>query len=1156
MASVSNSSVRRVGLLALLVLCPQPLEASARPRAAEDGNAGEAGQRELEPARLVSQEEDEQGGPAQRVWTTGKLKKWLDAATSSREALPADSAAASHAGRMRKALDLRIELFKELLLVRESMGGIGAVLQELSRESARLEAELDTLRKAGEPKVLAQVNGLELAAQERRLTEARQELTSAEQAARERQQQLEAIPKRRRAAGERRERSSQALEELPRKTLAAGDRQEKEHLDLLLKNARLEHRLAQEQLLWLEREQELLEEGKELDAQRILRLQLVLARVELEINLYRQTYGTQLDGRQREVLEQVARKQVELAQAEGPAEKFLAGWQVRLWEEQARLLELEQDWKRWHGIAEAWEQRLQAEKKEFEDLKQLIAQSSTGRSAGLRLKMSFGRLQERRAALATLAVPRPEERMDELQGWQMEVQEQLRGLDEGFNERFEAVVVTLPEDGRGALRATATAVREQVRKRLLEHRSLLAKATDLGVRLEVLSQERTELLDASEALILSRVFWIRDAPALGSSGPQGALGELERQSGWLGGLFDDLLAGRLTGDRSTLMLILWVALLLFLLPALLIAVQLRLGRAVRARSEGPTGEPSCLEQAWQAKTWTFALAMLSAVPLALYGLLLGLWISTAGLGSDLDRVLSRVLVWSSVLLFFWLATRALLGRRCLAASLLDMPPEATASLSRFIRWLLLAYLILMVPAGIWEGAPFGFVELPRIAYTLFYLLALVALWPLLRRRSPLVGALLGYTVGSRLWRAWGIVAVLVMLLFVAILVMDVLGYRFGAARLARSAAWSIGSLLALAAAYRLALRVLARRSRDHAREATTAPGEEADELDAKRSERLRRFLRTAFLVLGLGLLALFWDVGLGALHKLTVVSFTGASGEPESMSVGDLLYGLVILVITIWIVRNLRALVDVFVFPHLTMAQGTRYAILTISRWTLFVAGVLLTLSAFHLDLGRIGWLVAAMGVGIGFGLQEIIANMVSGVILLIERPIRVGDLLTVGEISGEVRRINIRATTILNFDRQEVIVPNKDFITREVTNWTLADRVLRLAIPIGVAYGTDVDQVRELLLQIAGEQPEVLASPAPQAYFMGHGESSLDFKLFLFLARPEDRLKITDRVNGLINRRLAERGIEIPFPQRDLHIRSGELPARPDGPKAGGRGG
>jgi potassium efflux system protein len=289
-------------------------------------------------------------------------------------------------------------------------------------------------------------------------------------------------------------------------------------------------------------------------------------------------------------------------------------------------------------------------------------------------------------------------------------------------------------------------------------------------------------------------------------------------------------------------------------------------------------------------------------------------------------------------------------------------------------------------------------------------------------------------------------------------------------------------------------------------------------------------------------MVVIWGLGSGLLDvidELTIMSFSMSDGLVEKVSLADLLGGLLVLFSTFWIVRNLRSLFDAFVFPHFRLDPGARYAMLTITRWTLFVTGLLIALSAVHLSLGRIGWLMAAMGVGIGFGLQEIVANMVSGVILLIERPIRVGDVLSVGDTSGEVRRINIRATTILNLDRQEVIVPNKDFITKEVTNWTLADKVLRLIIDIGVAYGSDVDRVRQLLLDIARENPLVRKKPEPAAYFVNHGDSSLDFRLYAFITDPRIRFRVTDEINSQINKRLAKENIEIPFPQRDLHIRS-----------------
>ena len=209
---------------------------------------------------------------------------------------------------------------------------------------------------------------------------------------------------------------------------------------------------------------------------------------------------------------------------------------------------------------------------------------------------------------------------------------------------------------------------------------------------------------------------------------------------------------------------------------------------------------------------------------------------------------------------------------------------------------------------------------------------------------------------------------------------------------------------------------------------------------------------------------------------------------------------------------------------------------------------MLLALSEIHLDLGRLGWLMAAIGVGLGFGLQEIVSNFVSGIILLVERPVQVGDIVTVGNMSGTVRRINIRATTILNFDRQEVILPNRSLITREVTNWTRGDTINRLVISIGVAYGSDIEKVSQILMQIACEDPDVMKDPAASVVFMQHGESSLDFNLRVFIPSPSFIMVLRDRLNKRINREFEKHGIEIPFPQRDLHIKSSAVQAQDPG--------
>jgi potassium efflux system protein len=190
------------------------------------------------------------------------------------------------------------------------------------------------------------------------------------------------------------------------------------------------------------------------------------------------------------------------------------------------------------------------------------------------------------------------------------------------------------------------------------------------------------------------------------------------------------------------------------------------------------------------------------------------------------------------------------------------------------------------------------------------------------------------------------------------------------------------------------------------------------------------------------------------------------------------------------------------------------------------------------LDWSKLQWIVAALGVGLGFGLQEIVANFVSGIIILFERPVRVGDTVTIGTLSGTVSNIKIRATTITDFDNREVLLPNKSIITENVTNWTLNDAVTRLVLSIGVAYGSDVEMVRKILFDVLSEHPDVLKTPPPTVFFMAHGDSSLNFELRLFVEAPVKRLPVTHDVNAAINAELNRHGIEIPFPQRDVHIK------------------
>ncbi|MGE3775531.1 MAG: mechanosensitive ion channel domain-containing protein, partial [Gammaproteobacteria bacterium] len=184
-------------------------------------------------------------------------------------------------------------------------------------------------------------------------------------------------------------------------------------------------------------------------------------------------------------------------------------------------------------------------------------------------------------------------------------------------------------------------------------------------------------------------------------------------------------------------------------------------------------------------------------------------------------------------------------------------------------------------------------------------------------------------------------------------------------------------------------------------------------------------------------------------------------------------------------------------------------------------------------------WMAAALTVGLGFGLQEIFANFVSGLILLFERPIRVGDVVTMGDLSGRVSRIQIRATTISDADNREIIVPNKNFITERFVNWTLTDQVTRVLFQIGVAHGADIARVRALLLDVARAHPKALKEPAPTASFVGFGDNALNFELQVHARELGDRGEITHDINTRIYEVFAAAGIEIPFPQRELHVKS-----------------
>ena len=263
------------------------------------------------------------------------------------------------------------------------------------------------------------------------------------------------------------------------------------------------------------------------------------------------------------------------------------------------------------------------------------------------------------------------------------------------------------------------------------------------------------------------------------------------------------------------------------------------------------------------------------------------------------------------------------------------------------------------------------------------------------------------------------------------------------------------------------------------------------------------------------------------------------------ISLADLgLAGLVAL-ITIVAVKNIPGLLEVAVLQHLPIDAGGRFAATAITRYVLTVVGLIVAFGQIGVGWAKVQWLVAAMTVGLGFGLQEIFANLVSGLMLLFERPIRIGDTVTVADTSGTVARIRTRTTTIVGWDRKELIIPNKEFITGKVVNWSLSDSTLRIVIPVGIAYGADTKLARKVLKEIIEGHKHVLEDPKPRVFFVGFGDSALNFEIRVFIGHIDHYLHTIDDIHEAVDQGFRKAGIEIAFPQRDIHVRSikGVLP-------------
>lgn len=412
------------------------------------------------------------------------------------------------------------------------------------------------------------------------------------------------------------------------------------------------------------------------------------------------------------------------------------------------------------------------------------------------------------------------------------------------------------------------------------------------------------------------------------------------------------------------------------------------------------------------------------------------------------------------------------------------------------------------------------------------------------------------------------IQVLLQLIPVGLIVLVVLGYYYTALNLIQHMinsyiAWCVWFILRqtvyrgiTVSSRRLAHRRLQEKRRQKAEDLNDTPPSDdvvlvtAQEEGLALNEVRSQLLRFADLFIWTALFAIFyfvWSDLITVASYLRDITLWQQSSQVDGVSVTEsitlfnLLVALVIIAITYVLVRNISGILEVLVFSRVKLSQGTPYTITTLLTYVIVAIGGAWAFATLGMSWSKLQWLFAALSVGLGFGMQEIFANFVSGIILLFERPIRVGDTVTINDVTGTVAKIRIRAITIIDPDRKEVIVPNKSFVTGQVTNWALSNTVTRLIVNIGVAYGSDLALVKRLLLQAANEQPGILKDPEPHALFLSFGASTLDHELRVYVGQLSERTSVTDALNRRINELFAENNIDIAFNQLDVFIKNND---------------
>jgi potassium efflux system protein len=681
-------------------------------------------------------------------------------------------------------------------------------------------------------------------------------------------------------------------------------------------------------------------------------------------------------------------------------------------------------------------------------------------------------------------------------------------------------------------------------------------------RLGELESAHSRLLDAIEAydtFLDEQLPWVRSASLL-------ELHQLTASTERLWQYFSPALwdeVGRALAYQATYSP---VFALLALGLALLLWIRSRLIRFIRGLSTR-LGKPTTDQFGYSLLA--LALTLVATAPWPLVMAVTGWQLMISVEASEFTTALGGGLLVLAGQFYHLRAFRLICMRDGLAAAHFRWPDSSLRLLRTELNRLTWAFLPTALIARV--AANFDPLHMGGVLGRLSLLIALGALsFSLYRLLHPVGGVLAGYLRGRRrrtfkqLYRL-GFRIIVAYPLVLGLL--SVMGYLYTAGvlmHLVLQTAWFTGRLTLIASLARRWLLVSRRRLAYEAamerRDATAAErlaeagprgGEEIGEAEVEEpqvdlaglSDRSSKLLHTGILLYAvIGFWVIWSDVfpALRVLDQFTlwhqVVTVDGEEQiRPVTLaSIGlALIYGAA----AVLLAKQLPAVLEMILLQYTEMTAGSRYTITTLTTYTIFTVGVMLVAGTIGADWSKLQWLVAALGVGIGFGLQEIVANFISGIIILFERPIRIGDVVTVGDTDGVVSRIRSRATTIRNWDGKELLVPNKEFITGRLLNWSLSDQSTRIIISVGVAYGSNVRQAMRLLEEAALENDKVLDDPPPSVIFESFGDNSLGLLMRCFVDSVDVRYPTLSELNEAINDKFNAAGVVIAYPQRDLHL-------------------